>query len=246
MHFCGTAFTVVCHPRDNIMLQVAISYAQPDDVLVVSSGDQPAGQFGDVLANACAARGIAALVTDGGVRDTREIRELGFPVFAQFICIQGTVKESLGPVNQPLVLGGQLIRPGDVVKGDCDGVVVDGVVVIAREDGAEVVDACRAREEAEAGYIRRYRDGETPSPSPASPRCCAPTASRWTCRDRRPPRRCRPVPDGIAAHLATLEPRLDLRSESELPPRCAIPPTSRATPRSAAARRPGAVREAAR
>jgi 4-hydroxy-4-methyl-2-oxoglutarate aldolase len=157
MHFCGTAFTVVCHPRDNIMLQVAISYAQPGDVLVVSSGDQPAGQFGDVLANACAARGIAALVTDGGVRDTREIRELGFPVFAQFICIQGTVKESLGPVNQPLVLGGQLIRPGDVVKGDCDG-----VVVIAREDAAEVVDACRAREEAEAGYIRRYRDGEAP------------------------------------------------------------------------------------
>jgi 4-hydroxy-4-methyl-2-oxoglutarate aldolase len=157
MTFCGTAFTVVCHPRDNIMLQVAISYAQPGDVLVVSSGDQPAGQFGDVLANACAARGIAALVTDGGVRDTREIRELGFPVFAQYVCIQGTVKESLGPVNQPLVLGGQLVRPGDVVKGDCDG-----VVVIAREDVAGVVDACRVREEAEAGYIRRYRDGETP------------------------------------------------------------------------------------
>jgi 4-hydroxy-4-methyl-2-oxoglutarate aldolase len=157
MAFCGTAFTVACHPRDNIMLQVAISYARPGDVLVVSSGDQPAGQFGDVLANACVARGIAALVTDGGVRDTREIRALGFPAFSRFVSIQGTVKESLGPVNQPLVLGGQLIRPGDVVKGDCDG-----VVVVAREDAAEVVEACRAREEAEAGYIRRYRDGETP------------------------------------------------------------------------------------
>jgi 4-hydroxy-4-methyl-2-oxoglutarate aldolase len=156
-HFCGTAFTVVCHPRDNIMLQVAISYAQPGDVLVVSSGDQPAGQFGDVLANACVARGITALVTDGGVRDTREIRELGFPVFSQFISIQGTVKETLGPVNQPVVLGGQVIRPGDVVKGDCDG-----VVVIAREDAADVVEACRAREDAEACYIQRYRDGETP------------------------------------------------------------------------------------
>src|SRR5690349_17670901 len=85
--FCGSAFTVVCHPRDNIMLQVAISYAQPGDVLVVSSGDQPAGQFGDVLANACVARGIAALVTDGGARDTREIRELGFPVFSRFVAI---------------------------------------------------------------------------------------------------------------------------------------------------------------
>ena len=157
MHFCGTAFTVVCHPRDNIMLQVAISYAQPGDVLVVSSGNQPAGQFGEVLANACVARGIAALVTDGGVRDTREIRELGFPVFSQFICIQGTVKESLGPINQPLVFGGQLIRPGDVVRGDCDG-----VVVVAREDAAWAVEACRAREDAEAGYIQRYRDGETP------------------------------------------------------------------------------------
>jgi 4-hydroxy-4-methyl-2-oxoglutarate aldolase len=139
------------------MLQVAISYAQPDDVLVVASGDQPAGQFGDVLANACVARGIAALVTDGGVRDTREIRELGFPVFSQFVSIHGTVKESLGPINQPLVIGGQLVRPGDVVKGDCDG-----VVVVAREDAADAVEACRAREDAEAGYIRRYHDGETP------------------------------------------------------------------------------------
>ncbi|XGU18745.1 hypothetical protein ACETU7_24860 [Rhodococcus sp. 3Y1] len=66
MKFCGSAFTVKCHPRDNLMLQVAISYAQPGDVLIVSSGDQAAGQFGDVLANACVARGITALVTDGG------------------------------------------------------------------------------------------------------------------------------------------------------------------------------------
>jgi 4-hydroxy-4-methyl-2-oxoglutarate aldolase len=78
-------------------------------------------------------------------------------VFAKFVSVQGTVKESLGPINRPLILGGQLIRPGDVVKGDCDG-----VVVIAREDAAEVVEACRAREAAEAEYIRRYRDGETP------------------------------------------------------------------------------------
>ncbi len=80
------------HSRRGGGFALAISYAQPGDVLVVSSGDQPAGRFGDVSANACAARGIAALVTDGGVRDTREIRELGFPVFAQYICIHGTVK----------------------------------------------------------------------------------------------------------------------------------------------------------
>ncbi|WP_433621761.1 4-carboxy-4-hydroxy-2-oxoadipate aldolase/oxaloacetate decarboxylase [Nocardia sp. CA-120079] len=157
MSFCGSAFTVVCHPRDNIMLQVAISYAQPGDVLVVASGDQPAGQFGDVLANACAARGISALVTDGGVRDTREIRELGFPVFAKHVCIEGTVKETLGPVNQPLVLGGQVIYPGDIVKGDCDG-----VVVIRREEIRSAIAASRERDSAEATYIERYKTGETP------------------------------------------------------------------------------------
>lgn len=157
MSFCGSAFTVVCHPRDNIMLQVAISYAQPGDVLVVSSGDQPAGQFGDVLANACVARGIAALVTDGGVRDTREIRDLGFPVFAKHVSMQGTVKESLGPINQPLVLGGQLVYPGDVVKGDCDG-----VVVVRRDEVDCAIAASRAREAAEAVYIDRYKRGETP------------------------------------------------------------------------------------
>lgn len=157
MSFCGSAFTVVCHPRDNIMLQVAISYAQPGDVLVVASGDQPAGQFGDVLANACAARGISALVTDGGVRDTREIRELGFPVFAKHVCIEGTVKETLGPINQPLVFGGQVIHPGDVIKGDCDG-----VVVIRREEIRSAIAASRERDSAEATYIERYKTGETP------------------------------------------------------------------------------------
>ncbi|MEV4239883.1 4-carboxy-4-hydroxy-2-oxoadipate aldolase/oxaloacetate decarboxylase [Nocardia sp. NPDC050408] len=157
MSFCGSAFTVVCHPRDNIMLQVAISYAQPGDVLVVASGDQPAGQFGDVLANACAARGISALVTDGGVRDTREIRELGFPAFAKHVSIEGTVKETLGPINQPLVFGGQVIYPGDIVKGDCDG-----VVVIRREEIRSAIAASRERDSAEATYIERYKTGETP------------------------------------------------------------------------------------
>ena len=157
MSFCGSAFTVVCHPRDNIMLQVAISYAEPGDVLVVSSGDQPAGQFGDVLANACVARGVRALVTDGGVRDSREIRELGFPVFSKHVCIEGTVKESLGPINQPLVFGGQVIYPGDVIKGDCDG-----VVIVRRDEVASAIAASRARDAAEAGYIERYKKGETP------------------------------------------------------------------------------------
>ncbi|OYN98017.1 S-adenosylmethionine--2-demethylmenaquinone methyltransferase [Enemella evansiae] len=157
MAVCGPAFTVVCHPRDNLMLQVAISYARPGDVLVVSSGDLPAGQFGDVLANACQARGIAGLVTDGGVRDTREIRELGFPVFSKYVSIQGTVKESIGPLNHPLNFGGQRINPGDVVKADCDG-----VVVVARTEVESVLGRCAERETAEIDFIRRYWAGETP------------------------------------------------------------------------------------
>ncbi|MGE2772264.1 hypothetical protein ACQGAO_28835 [Rhodococcus sp. 1.20] len=100
MKFCGSAFTVKCHPRDNLMLQVAISYAQPGDVLIVSSGDQAAGQFGDVLANACVARGITALVTDGGVRDTREIRELGIPRLLQARVHRGN-RQGISRPDQP-------------------------------------------------------------------------------------------------------------------------------------------------
>ena len=98
MSLCGPAFTVRCAPRDNIMLQVAIACAQPGDVIVVSAGEYAeAGSFGDVLANACIAKGIAGLVTDTGVRDTRELRELGFPVFSFSVSIKGTVKETIGP-----------------------------------------------------------------------------------------------------------------------------------------------------
>lgn len=93
MSFCGSAVTVVCAPRDNIVLQVAIHYAQPGDVLVVSAGEfAEAGTFGDVLGNAMKAKGLAALVTDSGVRDTDDLIELGLPVFSRSVCIKGTPK----------------------------------------------------------------------------------------------------------------------------------------------------------
>jgi 4-hydroxy-4-methyl-2-oxoglutarate aldolase len=86
MSLCGPAFTVRCAPRDDLMLQIAIAHAQPGDVIVVSAGDYTeAGSFGDVLANACQAKGIAGIVTDTGVRDSRELRELGFPVFSRSV-----------------------------------------------------------------------------------------------------------------------------------------------------------------
>lgn len=105
MKLCGPAFTVKSAPRDNIMLQLAINYAQPGDIIVVSGGEyEEAGSFGDVLTNACLAKGIGGLVTDKGVRDTLQLRDLGFPVFSLSVCIKGTVKETLTAVNDPIVI----------------------------------------------------------------------------------------------------------------------------------------------
>ncbi|MCB1333158.1 MAG: 4-carboxy-4-hydroxy-2-oxoadipate aldolase/oxaloacetate decarboxylase [Roseivivax sp.] len=157
MSLCGPAFTVECAPRDNIMLQLAIHYAQPGDVIVVSAGAyEEAGSFGDVLGNACLAKGIAGLVTDTGVRDTTALIALGLPVFSLSVCIKGTVKETLGQINGPIVVGGEVIRPGDVIRGDADG-----LVTVRREDAAEVAAKSAAREDAEAGYIAAYKSGRT-------------------------------------------------------------------------------------
>ena len=157
MKLCGPAFTVRCAPRDNIMLQLAINYAQPGDIIVVSGGEyEEAGSFGDVLANACLAKGIGGLVTDSGVRDSLQLRELGFPVFSLSVCIKGTVKETLTSTNDPIVIGGELVHPGDIVVGDADG-----LVIVRREEALEVVGLSQAREDAEAGYIAAYKAGKS-------------------------------------------------------------------------------------
>jgi 4-hydroxy-4-methyl-2-oxoglutarate aldolase len=157
MSLCGPAFTVKCAPRDNIMLQVAISYAKAGDVIVVSAGEyEEAGSFGDVLANACLAKGIAGLVTDTGVRDTAELIKLGFPVFSLSTCIKGTVKETIGQVNDPVIVGDELIYPGDIIRGDADG-----LVVVRREHAAYAAEKSKEREAAEAGYIAAYKAGKS-------------------------------------------------------------------------------------
>lgn len=157
MSLCGPAFTVVCAPRDNLMLQLAIHFAQPGDVIVVSAGEyEEAGSFGDVLGNACVAKGIAGVVTDTGVRDTAELIKLGLPVFSLSVCIKGTVKETLGQINGDVIVGGETIRPGDVIRGDADG-----LVMIRKEDAAEVAEKSQKREDDEAGYIEAYKSGRT-------------------------------------------------------------------------------------
>jgi 4-hydroxy-4-methyl-2-oxoglutarate aldolase len=157
MRLCGPAFTVKCAPRDNIMLQLAINYAQPGDIVVVSAGEyEEAGSFGDVLANACLAKGIGGLVTDTGVRDTLQLRDLGFPVFSLSVCIKGTVKETLGAVNDPITIGDELVFPGDIIVGDADG-----LVVVRKDEALAVVELAQAREDAEAGYIAAYKAGKS-------------------------------------------------------------------------------------
>ncbi len=157
MKLCGPAFTVKCAPRDNIMLQLAINYAKPGDIIVVSAGEyEEAGSFGDVLANACLAKGIGGLVTDTGVRDTLQLRDLGFPVFSFSICIKGTVKETIAAVNDTIIIGDEIVNPGDIIVGDADG-----LVVVRRADAQESARLSQIREDAEAGFIEAYKQGKS-------------------------------------------------------------------------------------
>lgn len=157
MRLCGPAFTVLGAPRDNLMLQLAIHYAQAGDVIVMSAGEyEEAGCFGDVLGNACVAKGIAGVITDTGVRDTQALIELGLPVFSLSVCIKGTVKETLGQTGCDIVIGGELVRPGDVLCGDADG-----LVVVRREDAAKVAKLSQERDDVEADLIEKYKAGRT-------------------------------------------------------------------------------------
>lgn len=146
MRACGPALTASCHPSDNLMLITAISLAQPGDVLIVSAGDHPEqGGFGEVLTTACMAKGIVGLVTDAGVRDGLAIRKRGFNVFCYGLSMKGTVKETLGTINQPIVIGGVAINPGDIISADDDG-----VVVVPKSNIAAVVKASAERDAKEA------------------------------------------------------------------------------------------------
>jgi len=156
MQCCGPALTVRCTPGDNLMLALAIALAQPGDVLVIDAGDSPEqGPFGEVLATAAMARGVAGLVFNSAVRDGPAIRALGLPVFARGLCMKGTVKETLGEVNHPVVVGGVHVRPGDIICADDDG-----VVLVKPEQAAQVAAASRAREDKEAEFMQRLRAGE--------------------------------------------------------------------------------------
>lgn len=158
MHLEGPAFPVRMPPGDNLWLHRAVYAASPGEILVVDCGGGfEHGYFGEVLAEAALARGLAGLVIHGGVRDASRLGEMGWPVFAERVCIRGTGKDPHGDgeLGEPVMIGDVEVRLGDLIVADADG-----VVCIPAERAKEVHEASVARDAAEVGYIARLRAGE--------------------------------------------------------------------------------------
>jgi 4-hydroxy-4-methyl-2-oxoglutarate aldolase len=151
----GPAVTAICWPGDNLMLHAAVEQCRTGDVLVVTTTSPCTdGLFGELLATSLAARGVRGIVIDAGVRDVADLRAMSFPVWSAAVSAQGTVKETPGAVNVPVSIGGQIIRPGDAIIADDDG-----VVCVPRGDVGLALEAAQARMTREEQARKAFADG---------------------------------------------------------------------------------------
>jgi len=152
----GTAVTALCWPGDNLMIHAAVEQCRAGDLLVVTAASPCTdGMFGELLATSLAARGVRGLVIEAGVRDVAGLRAMGFGVWSAAVSAQGTVKETPGSVNLPISIGGQIVRPGDAIIADDDG-----VVCVPRADVAQALAAARARVAREEQTRKALADGQ--------------------------------------------------------------------------------------